>query len=280
MMKTNLQKTNNKEFIIPLIDFEKGEEEKRRKNLSELYQNMDSPGFKTKVKNYAEKFQYSYPYLIKRIKEDSSFAMQFAIDPSKQSFHQAYAAEFISKLPFINDFQICSVNGKKALYIIEGKIIDGANISDKKTSKSIDFNWKYVFNDKVLNFYATHKHTKEEGGAQDNQFNDVQVFHENASNCKDENAFFFSITDGIYYTETKNKLISSISNQPISRVQYMNEKCCGLRSKATTTNELLYDMLIIIKKWLLTNFTYDEIKEELIQIEWMMSAYEKKKLVK
>lgn len=134
--------------------------------------------------------------------------------------------------------------------------------------KSIDFTWNYHYKDKTLKFYATHKHTSEDGGAQDNQFNDVKEFNSNAMVCDDNNIYFFSITDGAYYSRkyVKDKDFEG------SRLEYYNYKFKGKRNKATKTNDLLQDMIPVIIEWLEMNFDSDEIIEEKAKLEHVMKS--------
>ena len=62
-------------------------------------------------------------------------------------------------------------------------------------AKTIDFQWqtgKYTV-------YATHKYTKESGGAQDNQYSDLHLFIKEANESHSSDDAFVAIADGPYY---------------------------------------------------------------------------------
>ena len=113
------------------------------------------------------------------------------------------------------------------------------------------------FKDKVLSFFATHKYTKDLGGSQDNQYKDVQEFHTEAKECIDNNYFLLSITDGKYYLSKESGL-----TQNMSKIQYLNTgRFKGDRNCATNLNNIVVDIVPVIKTWLRNNFEEDEIKE-------------------
>lgn len=213
-----------------------------------------------KIKNFAERWDYEPEYVRSVLFIDDIFLLNFAKDPGKQTFHQHYAAQWLSKLPFIEHFDEPASGGKNALYVVNGAIIVGANKEEQKTGKSIDFTWEYTFKGKALYFYATHKHTKVAGGSQDNQYKDVQQFHEQSKSCMKQNICLLSITDGPYYL-TKE---TSLTEENMTKLEYLNAGIHrGDRNLATTTNRLAQDIIPVIIRWLNKNFTCAEIEEEI-----------------
>lgn len=213
-----------------------------------------------KIKSFAERWDYEPEYVRSILFVDDIFLLNFAKDPGKQTFHQHYAAQWLRKLPFIENFNEPASGGKNALYVVNGAIIIGANKEEQKTGKSIDFTWEYTFKEKTLSFYATHKHTKVAGGSQDNQYKDVQQFHEQSKNCMKQNICLLSITDGPYYL-TKE---TSLTEDNMTKLEYLNAGIHrGDRNLATTTNLLAQDIIPVIIKWLSRNFTSAEIEEEI-----------------
>lgn len=150
------------------------------------------------------------------------------------------AGKYISSLEFVKNFQILPQLGSNSLYLDNGKILSGKELKNKsKETKSIDFYWE-VGNNK---FYATYKYTHEDGGAQDNQYIDVQTFLKNAFNNDDKNTYFLAICDGDYY------LHKDTQTNCRTRIERLN-KICGKTSFAMQINEL---------KEFLSNF-YDDKK--------------------
>lgn len=168
---------------------------------------------RTKIGKFAEKWSLAPDEIVSSLKNaDGLLLLCFAKDPGKQTFHQHYAAKWLGNLPFVENFRELPARGDGALYLYEGKVISHDDKKGKETSKSIDFAWKYSFGDKTLNFYATHKYTREEGGAQDNQYQDVKIFHAHAKKCVDKNCLFLSITDGPYYWQNDNERICMLNS--------------------------------------------------------------------
>lgn len=56
----------------------------------------------------------------------------------------------------------------------------------------------------ILN-YVSHKYTKDEGGAQDNQYKDIQEFLKNSRDTSLKNTIFLAICDGDYYKQKDSK---------------------------------------------------------------------------
>lgn len=215
-----------------------------------------------KIKNFADRWSINEEFVKNDLlKGNDMFLLTFAKDPGKQTFHQHLAAKWLSQLPFVQNFQELPAGGKDALYIHKGIIIRGEtkkNKTDEVIPKSIDFSWKYQYKDKVLQFYATHKHTKTSGGSQDNQYRDVQEFHIQAKECKDSNYCLVSITDGPYY-----HLNESIVKD-MTKIQYLNSPLFkGERNLATNINQFANDIIPYIISWLHNNFDINEIQGEI-----------------
>ena len=213
-----------------------------------------------KLNNFCKKWGYERDYINNEIKNNNILLLSFVKEPSKQTFHQHFAAKWLEKLPFIEDFKELLAGGNAALHIVEGQVVNGLEERKQNYScKSIDFFWKYTFGKKELCFYATHKYTKESGGSQDHQYNEVQNFLKEAMCCTDKNKFFFGITDGPYY----NLREASFKDYRISKMDYMNKEYQSDKTKATTINIIAKDTIDIIEKWLKRNFSENEIKTEL-----------------
>lgn len=233
--------------------------EARIKNIKAVYDDTET---KLKVKNFAERFDYDEALVWKRMNDDFMFALTFAKDPGRQTIHQTIAADYIKKLPTIDQFEILPAGGNKALYCCDGNVVGKDKIGDKAI-KSIDFKWTYIFKNKELMFYATHKHTDGAGGAQDNQFNDVVNFQENAKKCNEKNIFLLSITDGEYYMGTYNKNGTIYGN----KIEFLDTAFRGRRNAATNSNGLLKKIIPILIEWLYDNFEEFEIIDEIKRLD-------------
>lgn len=224
-----------------------------------------------KVQSYSQSWLLEEDYTLNAVLTNSMFSRTFAKDPGKQTFHQHFAAQWLTLLPFVEEFQELPSGGNNALYVYKGKIVEGKDkkkFDDKVIPKSIDFSWKYRFKDKTLNFYATHKHTKLSGGSQDNQYRDVQDFHLQAKQCIDTNLCFLSITDGPYYLldETTLKI-------PTTKLKHLNSPLFkGKQNFATNIDNFIEETIIYIIKWLESNFIKEEIEEEVKKLNILKNA--------
>ena len=137
---------------------------------------------------------------------DDMAAAHFAKDPRKQSAHENIAAAWIKKLPGVYDFQQLKRSGPKALYVSKGQVLRQNDVVLQNTPKSIDFYWKMALpgNHRILHVYASHKHTAEDGGSQDNQLEDLKQFVKEATCLEDEcGVRFLALSDGDYYTKPR-----------------------------------------------------------------------------
>lgn len=114
-------------------------------------------------------------------------------DPKRQNVYESILKNYLSK----NNINIKKIphNGKNAYYPINGRIIKGSEIKDKpKEIKSLDFQIQ-TSKDELI--YIVHKYTNENGGAQDNQYNDVIIQLKNLSDDVIKKVWF--CLDGYYY---------------------------------------------------------------------------------
>lgn len=153
-----------------------------------------------KIKNFATKFKLEEKTVFNKIIEDDFFLLSFVKEPKKQSFHQNIAIEYIKNIKDVEEATLLPSSGINSLFIYEGNILTKGELEKIgfEKGKSIDFYWK-VKNKDSFKFYATHKYTKQNGGSQDNQFNDIQHFLSNAVKSNNKNIFFIAICDGEYY---------------------------------------------------------------------------------
>lgn len=152
-----------------------------------------------KIEKYALENDYSVNYIIQKLHEEPLLIDLFVKNPTKQGIHEKIAYDILSKIDDFKNVDLLPKRGNSSLYITNGIIINGKELTTKEKTKSIDFYFEY----KDYSVYATHKYTKESGGSQDNQFNDVKYFLENAIKNTVKNNIFVAIVDGEYYTEKK-----------------------------------------------------------------------------
>lgn len=219
----------------------------------------------TKIDSYCLKYDYDLDYIYNKSKSDGIFVNQFVEEPGKQNLHEDTAATWLKDtLFFVDNFKQLPKSGPNIIYVIDGKV---TNNKTNDNIKSIDFSWEYNFKSEKILFYATHKYTNERGGSQDNQYHDVLEFHKEASKCIDDNVFYFSITDGKYYSYKHPRTSKT-------KVEYMNCEYNKGHNIATTCEQILPIIINIIVDWLKKKYPNDidaiqEIKEfNLILDKW------------
>lgn len=231
----------------------------------------DCKNFLIKITNYSHNFSLSRNYLIRRLKEDETFASNFIIDFKKQNPYEPFVENYFmfleTKLNLIRNFKHLPVSGPTAKYVYNGLICDESiKMNVQITPPSVDFVWEYTFKNKCMKFYASHKYTQGTGTAQKNQMRDLETFLEHSLQSSiTNNQYFIAIMDGNYYTdyiypnysgEHKPKVIEHI------KATKENKKC-----KATTSIYLIETILNLIQVWLSENFNKNEIIEEMEKVQ-------------
>lgn len=166
-----------------------------------------------RIKSYCERTGYDPRVVGEKITRDEMFRWCFVVDPIRQNVFEKIAAEYIESMTGVSSFK---KYGTSDLFIVAGALKKKKEIKGMKPeSKSIDFGWKYG----GRNFYASHKYTNESGGAQDNQYRDVQRFIEDANRVGGQD-IFVAIVDGEYYNTwdsqanmTRRKRLEQMANQ-------------------------------------------------------------------
>jgi hypothetical protein len=184
------------------MDYKKKYKEKIVENLQNVILELETDDMNIKISNWANKFGYSFDEIKNKIINDEIFRCVFAKDPAKQNLYQNLASKYIGALKIVNNFTVLPAGGKNAIYLTNGKILTGDLLKNQsKDIKSIDFSW----NTGNFIFYASHKYTETNGGAQDNQYKDIQDFLHHSRDCNEKNTIFLAICDGDYYLKKDSK---------------------------------------------------------------------------
>lgn len=173
-----------------ILDYDKELKEAYLNNLSIVKKDINKKYMIIKIQNFCKKFDFSFNEIKKKILNDNIFASFFIKDPKRQNIYENEAMKYLKK--FFPNIEKLSSAGANAKYIIDGEIITGLN-RKPVGHKSIDF-WV-----KEKDLYISHKYIEVEGGAQDNQFNDILNFLKNTSNKHN----FMAICDGPYFSNRK-----------------------------------------------------------------------------
>ena len=199
-------------------DYEKEFVKAIRANLKLVLDALDSKesGLAKRINTFASRFDFAVSEVEKKIRKDEMFRAFFAKDPGKQKIHENIAARFIERISGVKSFKQLSHD---SLVVLGGMISsreEALRRGAASTPKTIDFSWEY----KGKTIYASHKFTKESGGAQDNQYKDLQGFIREANESGLKNTFFLAIADGAYYRlnhrgsdKTKLEHLKGIANR-------------------------------------------------------------------
>lgn len=184
------------------MNYEKAYKKQILENVEQVLSEINGSQMRVKIKNWADKFGYDFEQIKNKIKNDEIFRCVFAKDPAKQNIYQNIAAQIIKSTKGVSEFKVLNSGGAKALYIINGSVFAGKDLTNKnQNAKSIDFRFKYG----KFSFFVSHKYTKSAGGAQDNQYKDVQEFLREARDSTLANTIFLAICDGDFYKHKDSK---------------------------------------------------------------------------
>jgi hypothetical protein len=199
--------------VIAPPDYDREEKTARLANAEELRNDINSPSVVNKIASWAARNSLEPEFVRFKVLTDDTFALHFAKDPGRQSLHQKVAARHIRDVvPLVEQFKALSAGGPDAEYVVNGMVVNGAAWKNiQGDGKSIDFRWSLTRGGKTFTVYATHKHTKDEGGSQDNQYADVRLFLEAAQRCTDPNVLFIAICDGPYYLRAAGTGLSRLA---------------------------------------------------------------------
>ena len=128
-------------------------------------------------------------------------AAVLAREARRQNVHERAAADYIEQMANVARFRRLPSSGRNALYVNgDGQIVTGADLAGaRRPSKSIDFQWQTG----AVTCYAAQKYTREGGGNQDNQFNEVQALLRNFLQRINNDVALFVLVDGPYYNAAR-----------------------------------------------------------------------------
>lgn len=179
----------------------------RLANIDEVRKDIDKPWVQEKIKNHIEAFDgvMTEAEVRDAILTNIIVASKFCKDPGKQNISEKLAIEVlgVKKLPS---------QGKNCIRFNDNGDIVSTSAGN---TKSADFMYG--------EYYATQKYTDGEGGAQDNQRNDVIDFLKRGS-IKHKVA---AVVDGVYWDKYRDVIRAEFTNNPnvlITSVTEITEK--------------------------------------------------------
>jgi hypothetical protein len=170
----------------------------------------------TGIHNYIEHNpEYTIEAVEAEVARSPMFARVFIKDPVQQSCYQKYANEYINL--YIANAECISLPaaGPNALYVHNGKLCNKKDLpkSATKEVKSIDFKITYQSaSGKVITVYASHKHTRKDGGNQSNQWYDLIHFAAHATQSTEDDIIYVALADGPYYGHTTDEGLTKLDH--------------------------------------------------------------------
>ena len=181
------------------VDYKRAVKKQQKTNSKLVQSPSPTEKMREKIKREASRIQVSERALTNLYKKFPTVRKMLAAKANRQSIHENtfwvalkthLGTENVEKLP---------AGGKKAIYLEKGKVVDVATKSPWNVSKSLDF--KIELGGQT--FLICHKYTAQEGGAQDNQYADVQSLLLQARGC--QKAHVIAVCDGAYYNNERMK---------------------------------------------------------------------------
>ena len=188
-------------------DYDRIEQElwwKHGNEVRDLLENQD-PGLLRRIQTFSDRFGFDETAVREKIEDDFMFACCFAKDATKTGFQEKEAGKYLKKFPeLIQSFQSLPAHGKNAKYMDQnGNIVTGKKPQNR--SKSLDFMW--TVGDTHINCFAAHKFTREEGGAQNHQRDELIRLLQMFRGSNNKRIALFAICDGPYYNEQNLSLL-------------------------------------------------------------------------
>ena len=177
---------------------EKTLKEARIKNLIEVREQIHTADIQEKIANHIERWDgsFSAEEIEARIMTDDLVASLFAVNPLRQNICEKEAIDVLGNL-----VKKMASKGKNCVRFT----VDGDIVSKKGTDTSESADCLYLGE-----YYATLKYTKEEGGAQNNQYEKVNTFLRYGS----INHKVAAIVDGPYWDKHRASLEEEYGNNP------------------------------------------------------------------
>ena len=184
-----------------------------------------SERLRTRILHFAEQFDVQEADFWRDLEANPNgpLAAVLAREARRQNVHERAAADYIERLTHVAQFRKLPSSGPNACYVNgDGQIVTRAQLAGARPpSKSIDFQWRTG----TVTCYAAQKYTKEGGGNQDNQFNEIQSLLRNFLQRINNDIALFVLVDGPYYNQARlDRLVALIRLQnPRSYVTSVNE---------------------------------------------------------
>ena len=214
-----------------MLDYESIIDEKRKENLfqlqltllqSESFEELNDDSLKQKIISHCETYDLDVEDFYQELKQHQYLQTFFAKNPLKQGLHEQIAVKYLSEqLPSFSKVRKLSQKNNCGLFLTSTGLSKSRSIS-----KAVDF---YLESNNNI-YVFTHKYTKQSGGAQSNQYEDVLNFLRYAPNSpfKDEKTkktvYIGAILDGDFYLDKIEETQKKFPTYLVGNIEQVLEK--------------------------------------------------------
>ncbi|NWN45712.1 hypothetical protein [Candidatus Phytoplasma pruni] len=172
-----------------------------------------------KIHNFCKKFGFNHEEVIQNISTNPFLKSFFIKDPSHQNVYKKTLFSHLQTIPFINKLQLLETDNEQPSYIVQQKVVHDSPVPTGKV-KSADIYFK--INGLPYDFYVYHKYTKNKGGSQDSQKNEIIKVMQTARNLTgaiNKKIKVLIVLDGNYYT---NKILKELQTSAPNNFHILN----------------------------------------------------------
>lgn len=194
-----------------------------------------TPRIMARATKFSNDFGYTVDEVLANAINDEMFAATLAKSPGRTGIHERIASGWIREIPGIEDFEVLSKSGTNAIKVSsDGFLVSGRQTRDMP-GKSLDFKW--VCGGRT--YYAMHKYSKQSGGTQNSQSNEMRDLMIRFQRCTDESIALVVIVDGGYYQHNNQEKLRELMQQerdrpPISKALSIGDLPAFLQSQHQT----------------------------------------------
>ena len=153
-----------------------------------------------KIDKAALRYDMDKETILREVRESNYAIATFSKDPKKQNIYERVALKWIESISKVTDAR----KPPRMLLLETGMIVSARQYAQQggqkaPNTKSIDFTWQF----RGVRFFATHKYTKDSGGAQDSQYQELERFVINgrdfSGQYEGQKTVLLALGDGPYF---------------------------------------------------------------------------------
>ena len=211
------------------LDFEGLEHERNMQNFLAMEREIEEQSDRLTERIVQMSLRFGVPeeffWMDLRENPQGSLAATLTLQARRQNIHETSAAQFMLGMNHVLDLKVPphSHSARNPLFVNEGGQIISENDLDggPRPSAPIDFQWKTG----NVSCYGAQKYTKEGGGHQDGQYNELVRLLGNFHKHTDTGSALFVIIDGPYFDQGRVEKLKVLerTEKPRSYVLSIND---------------------------------------------------------